>query len=67
MSDNKIRVKADCYNEYKGQYGEFMGEDIIPVDLYGKRVWSEKRDSNFQEAGEDIQEFYGLTGKKGLV
>ena len=65
MSDRKIRITSDCYNEYKDNYGMF-GAEAIPVDLYGKRVWPSKSDSNAKEAAEDIQEYYGLTGKKGL-
>ncbi len=65
MSDRKIRIVSDCFNEYQDSYGGFGGE-AIPVDLYGKRVWPTKADSNRQEAAEDIQEYYGLTGKKGL-
>lgn len=65
MSDRKIRIVSDRYNEFKDQYGMF-GSEAIPVDLYGKRVWPEKKDSNLKEAGEDIQEYYGLTGKKGF-
>lgn len=65
MSDRKIRIASDCYNEYKDNYG-FFGGEVIPVDLNGKRVWPTKSDSNLKEAAEDIKEFYGLTGKKGF-
>ena len=61
MYDKKIRIAADCFNEY-----DAWGGDAIPVDLYGKRVWPTKSDANRQEAAEDIKEYYGLTGKKGL-
>ena len=65
MHGNKVRIVSDLYNEHKEHYGMF-GEEAIPVDLYGKRVFSEKKDSNRKEAADDIQEFYGLTGKKGF-
>ena len=45
MLDKKIRIASDCYNEYKEGYGMFGGE-VIPVDMYGKRVWPEKKASN---------------------
>lgn len=65
MSDRKMRITSDCYNEYKDMYSMF-GEEAIPVDMNGKRVWPNKADSNLKEAAEDIQEYYGLTGEKGL-
>ena len=65
MSDKKVRISSDCFNEYKDHYG-FFGGEVIPVDMYGKRVWAEKKDSNLKEAATDIQEYYGLTGKKGF-
>ena len=67
MSDRKIRVVSDCYNEYKDGYGMYsFGGDVIPVDMNGRRVWPSKEKSNLQEASQDIQEYYGLTGKKGF-
>lgn len=65
MSDRKVRIVSDRFNECKDEYG-FFGGEAIPVDMYGKRVWAEKKASNLQEAAEDIKEFYGLTGKKGF-
>lgn len=65
MSDRKVRIVSDLYNECKDDYG-FFGGEVIPVDLYGKRVWAEKSDANRKQAAEDIQDYYGLTGKKGL-
>ena len=65
MSDRKVRITSDLFNEHKDNY-EFFGGEAIPVDLYGKRVWPTKSASNNQEAAKDIQEFYGLTGKKGF-
>lgn len=65
MLDKKIRIASDHFNECKDDYG-FFGEEAIPVDINGRRVWSDKKDSNREEAAEDIQEYYGLTGKKGF-
>ena len=70
LHKHKTRVKSDRYDEHmesKREYGmgEMM-EDTIPVDLYGKRVFKSKADSNLQEAAEDIKEFYDLGGNLGL-
>ena len=63
-----MRIKSDKFDEYKEEMSEYgMGEDCVPVDLYGKRVFKSKADSNLKEAAEDIKEFYGLNtqGLKG--
>lgn len=65
MSDRKIRIVSDRYNEFKDQYGMF-GEEVISVDMNGRRVWPSKEAGNSKEAAEDIKEYYGLTGKKGF-
>ena len=55
-----MRIKADRYNKYKKEGLYEMGEDF-PVDLYGKRIFPNKSDSNnLKNAGEDIQKFYDL-------
>lgn len=61
MSDRKIRVVSDRFNNFDNFFG-----DAIPVDLYGKRVWPTKSDSNRAEAAEDIKTYYGLEGDKGF-
>ena len=61
MLGKKTRIVSDCFNEYS----EYM-PDAVPVDLYGKRVWKTKGEASVESAGEDIREFYGLTGKKGF-
>jgi len=58
-----MKVRADRYNEYKKEYGEYG--DCIPVDLYGKRV-TQGKDGNLQDIAEDIREFYDLKGDAGL-
>ena len=66
---HKMKVRADRYNSYKEEMGEMgmtgmMGE-IIPVDLYGKRI-TQGKDGNLQDIAEDIREFYDLKGDAGL-
>lgn len=63
-----MRIKSDRYDEHMESMKEYGMEDMdaIPVDLYGKRVWKSKADSNLQEAAEDIKEFYDLEGDTGL-
>ena len=60
MHNQKTRVRADKFDEYQESMKVYGMEDsnAIPVDLYGKRVWKTKADSNLQEAGEDIKEAY---------
>ena len=65
MSGKKIRVVSDRYDKFSANTF-FGGGDVIPVDMNGRRVWSSKKDSNFKEAGEDIKDYYGLEGDKGL-
>ena len=72
MHKHKTRVVSDRYNEWKesmGSYGMMGGMDdnVIPVDLYGKRVFPNKNDpNNLKNAGEDIQEYYDLRSDFGL-
>lgn len=47
------------------EYGMMDMENIIPVDLYGKRV-TQGKDGNLQNIAEDIKEFYDLEGDAGL-
>ena len=62
----KMRVKSDRYDEYKKEMDEYgMGEDCIPVDLYGKRI-TQGKEGNLQDMAEDIREFYDLEGDAGL-
>ena len=68
MHKHKTRVFSDRHDEYKKSqeaYG-MVTEDLVPVDLYGKRVTVNKDVSNLQNIGEDIKEFYDLQGDKGM-
>ena len=69
MHKHKTKVWSDRHDEYKvSQEAYGMGtEDVVPVDLYGKRVTQNKGDaSNLQNIGDDIKEFYDLEGEYGL-
>ncbi len=61
----KMRVKSDRYDEYVKE-NAWAGDQCIPVDLYGKRVFPNKSANNLEAAGEDIKEFYDLEGDYGL-
>ena len=67
MHNSKIRVRSDRFNEYKKSMEAYgMGsENIIPVDLYGKRI-TQGKDGNLQDIAEDVREFYDLEGDAGL-
>ena len=69
MHKHKTRVYSDRHDEYKKSqeaYG-MVTEDLVPVDLYGKRIITNKQDaSNLQNVGEDVKEFYDLEGEHGL-
>ena len=68
MRDSKLRISSDRYNQFKEGMGGFGGENVIPVDLYGKRVFPNKNDpANLTNAARDIQEYYDLTGEAGLT
>mgnify|MGYP001613582783 CR=1 FL=1 len=67
MRDSKLRISSDRYNQFTEGMGGFSGDNVIPVDLYGKRVYPNKNDSaNLVNAAKDIQEYYDLTGTAGL-
>lgn len=62
-----MRVKADRFDSFKEEMGEFMGDtEIIPVDMYGKRISRGKGEVTPQQMGEDIRDFYDLEGDAGL-
>ena len=63
--DKKVRIASDYFNEFTGGLGYF-GEEAIPVDMNGHRVWATKKDSNQKEAAEDIKDLYGLQGNRGF-
>lgn len=63
----KIRIPADKFYEASEYYGGMMGDTMIPVDLYGKRVFGTKDEKNVQLAADDIKEFYGLEGDCGFA
>lgn len=64
--NNGIRVRSDRINKYREENKEWLGgQEIIPVDLYGKRI-TEGKDGNLEKIGEDIKEFYDLEGDAGL-
>mgnify|MGYP001592470403 CR=1 FL=1 len=65
----KVRSdRADKFNE--GMNKDMPGMpsmDVIPVDLYGKRVFPNKADkNNLTNAQDDIRERYDLEGDAGL-
>lgn len=70
----RTRIASDQYQKRKKHHEEMMTmsmEDMkdseIPVDLYGKRVFTKKDDGNLEKAAKDIQEYYCLTdGEYGL-
>ena len=69
MHKHKTRIFSDRHDEYtKSQEAYGMStENVVPVDLYGKRVTINKGDaSNLQNIGEDVKEFYYLEGNCGL-
>lgn len=60
-----MRIKSDHYKNYAEEmnerFGDFFGPELVPVDLYGKRVNLNKNDpTNMEKTAEDIKEFYGL-------
>ena len=60
-----MKVYSDKYKKYKEDRDEMMmggyfSGEIVPVDLYGKRVNLEKDNkSNLEKTAKDINEFYG--------
>lgn len=68
----KTKIKSDHYDEVKAKQEEPnmempMPPEMVPVDLYGKRVFKNKNDAdNYKNVSEDIKEFYDLDGTKGL-
>ena len=73
MHKHKSRIKSDRYDEHMKSMNEYdmpmeMMEEMIPVDLYGKRVFKNKMDkNNLTNAAEEIKEFYDLRGDTGLA
>lgn len=66
MSDYKTRVTSDRYEHFKEGIGSFS-DDVIPVDLYGKRVFPDKAaKDNLENAGQDIKDRYCLNDDYGL-
>lgn len=56
-----IRVKSDRMSEVEDYFG-----DVIPVDMYGRRVFTSKDAGNQEKAAQDILDYYGL-GTKGCT
>ena len=59
----KMQIRSDRYSQYKKDNP--WSDNCVPVDLYGKQVFTTGKD-NLEKAGEDIKEFYDLTGDAGL-
>lgn len=66
QNDPKMRVASDKYYEFTERYGGMTGDNVIPVDMYGHRVWPTKDVANQQQAADDIKEYYGLKGDCGF-
>jgi len=64
-----MRIVSDKFNKHQErmQTESSMEYESFPVDLYGKRVFPKKSDSqNLANAAKDIKEYYGLNGDDGL-
>lgn len=61
-SDRKIRISSDLIGTHGENMG-FFGEEVIPVDMYGRRVFTSKDEGNQEKAAQDILDYYGLNTK----
>lgn len=54
-----VRIKSDRIGEFEN----YFGEEAIPVDMYGRRVFNTKDAENTEKAAQDIKDYYGLNTK----
>jgi hypothetical protein len=57
----QIKVSSDQIDNFNKQHSGFNSYfDVVPMDLYGKRITLSKQNNKLQDIIDDSNDFYGI-------